>query len=553
MLRPQLSIRHVLFVMLLQPLCAVNGGIIMDNTMNPGKAGVTTNLATGAEGQAAGCTKDQAMYENACNSFSISDIQVMQRTPTGTLALERGIHNVSGTSYSNRGQSTELTYFANGKHLFDLDKLRNAANALGTVTTTLPVGSYGTISWAQFIDNIVAGQTMYGIVRVIVPLSPGPAGKSALGTTSPAIYGFCASGDPECGCVPTSSTDIKPGSSECGKAIPAAAQIHVKGTLFVDFVDKTTRTPLGFGSLPFAPRDIYFKVAVPINVNAANDKNGDGALDNIDAIAAITATKTCTGASASCSISIPLTGTSKLKLADIPAESLDAYRYEKGAPLTAAALALLPDADQYHLLMPSGYTKGWLEAFTALGITPAYWASLGFGVPAGLTSFTEDAIRSEGFEDIPAYLYSGGLVDMHHHVNISGLMYVPQGMELEQKASTHRQYVSGAVVVRDAFFIEDSGGITLLSSDIESVSKIKTAGGGGSAGSFAAFDRGAAKAARAKAKGKTKPPKPSKSGSGNGAGTGGASGTGTTPTTPTDPAAESVELSGPQWVEVRPH
>ncbi len=56
------------------------------------------------------------------------------------------------------------------------------------------------------------------------------------------------------------------------------------------------------------------------------------------------------------------------------------------------------------------------------------------GPAAGLTgTISANDVRNPQFEDIPAYMYTGGLIDMHDQVNISGLVYVPQGMELEAK------------------------------------------------------------------------------------------------------------------------
>jgi hypothetical protein len=182
---------------------------------------------------------------------------------------------------------------------------------------------------------------------------------------------------------------------------------------------------------------------------------------------------------------------SNILLTDIPQESLDAYAYQVGNtldPNVAADVVTfnnLSYADKYHMLMPSGYAKGWADAFTNLGITTAIWKTLPptstcsgcdkFGAPADAnTTMDANDVRSKGFEDIPAYLYSGGLIDMHGHVNISGLIYVPQAMELEAKSATTRQYVSGAIVIRDGFYIEaDNSTITVISANPQTYSTAK--------------------------------------------------------------------------------
>jgi hypothetical protein len=121
--------------------------------------------------------------------------------------------------------------------------------------------------------------------------------------------------------------------------------------------------------------------------------------------------------------------------------------------------------------MANGYPSAWVEAFTRLGISRSEWTSISgveppLQMPEGDETITENDVRSPKFEDIPAYLYSGGLIDMHDQVNISGLIYVPQGMELEAKNGSAaspqptRQYVLGGIVVRDSFYIEAKVGAT---------------------------------------------------------------------------------------------
>lgn len=501
---------------------ATNGAIIIDNTPNPGTPGVVTNMSTNMGGKQFG----------SANAFNINAIQVMQRditTSPHSLVDEIGVNNAASTSYQNYGTSRQTTYFANGQHLFDLDRLRRAADWMSTnitptpagTTCTLvttfnsstntgtrvpigtpvgschPVGTYGTISWHQFLDNIANNRTMYGVIRVIVPLQLGTAASTnnALNQTvgSGQIYGFCSGIVGLCADAPTSSTDVKPGVSVAGNnsvtvTIPANGQIRVRGSLMLDFVNGAADTvypnqgtPIDLAHLPFQPRDIYFKVSVPINVNAANDMNGDGALDNIDYINELTAGVNCP--SFPCTAIIP--NTTQILVGQVPQEAIDAYNYQFGAntfPSTQSAFGSLNMPNQYHLLMASGYAQGWADAFAELSISANQWEQLGFTIPPNISDKTVPLsvtdIRSSAFEDIPVYLYTGGLVDMHHHLNASGLVYVPQALELEAKQATTRQYVMGGFIVRDGFFLEAKPGtVTLISSDPSSFASMKVNAG----------------------------------------------------------------------------
>lgn len=528
------------------------GAIIIDNTPNPGTPGIVTNMATVVGGKNFGLG----------NSFNIAGIQVMQRDTTTDptkhiLVDEIGVTNTKSTSYQNYGTKNQTTYFANGQHLFDLDRMRKSANwmrvpssvtvpdaatlnsAIGTnqiaptslapatctsyvaVTATpnspstpigLPVqschpaGTYGTITWAEFLDNIKNNRTMYGVVRILVPLQLGKAASSnnALNQTvgTAQIYGFCAAAAGEwCANSPTGSTDVKPGAAVAGNnsvavTIPATGQIKVRGTLMFDFVNGTTDAvlgapghPIGLDHLPFNPRDIYFKVSVPINVNAANDKDGNGILDNADYINGISKNITCP--SYPCSTVIPADGTGNspaILNTQVPQDSIDAYNQQYGTnfPSNTDATFItkfnsLNKPSQYHMLMASGYAQGWADAFAELNITAQQWKNLGYLVPddATLTSpLTITNIRNSLFEDIPVYLYTGGLVDMHHHMNVSGLIYVPQSAEIEAKmndaANPTRMYMMGGLIVRDGFFLEGKlNGMILISSDPSSYSSLR--------------------------------------------------------------------------------
>jgi len=424
---------------------------------------------------------------NAINIVGFHTLLRDSSTTPHALKLVVGL-DPSIVSDSNFGTGKQLNYFASGNHLFELNRLRSTADSLSadadgngipdhiSPDPGVPYGSYGTLTMKQFLQNVAAKRTVYGIVRVLVPLEKGNGSGSlnALGQRVPSgtLYGFCSSDAGLCSCAPGSDfSKIKENTTICGVSLPADTQIRVKGSLLWDFVDNLTGQPIPLSELPFDPRQLYFKVEVPILVNWANDKDGDGALDNIYAIKAV-----------SWGLSTGIITSPNISYADVPQESKDAYRYRTGRALTQAEFAALNDPTRYHLLMPSGYPDGWAEAFDRLNLTGTQWAALPpdscrtglghacpkFKTPPVSGVLTADQVRDDRFEDIPSYLYSGGLIYMHDHVNVSGLVYVPQAMELEAKDSSlpTRQYISGSVLVRDGFYIEAKDNtVTVMSSD----------------------------------------------------------------------------------------
>ncbi len=482
------------------------GKVIFDNTSNPNTAAIGANLIFIAGGSK-GATAIKTGYGG--NAINILDFQTLVRDAGVTphdLLLYIG-NDPKVVNDQKLGKKGAFDFFANGRHLFDLERLRSTADWLSQDSNGngipdhiapdpgVPYGTYGTLSMRQFIDNIVNDRTMYGIVRVKVPLelqsSAGGTARNALNQVVNAnqIYGFCSNASAGlCSCAPGKSGfgSIKPGASVCGMGIPPSAKIKVRGALLWDFVDNMTGRAIPLANLPFVPRALYFKVEIPILVNAEGDLDNDGAMDNMPYIKSLTASMSGTN---------PINITNTIATIDynrVPQVAKDAYLHATGTPLTAAEFARLNRPTQYHLLMPSGYETGWADAFDRLNITARTWASLPpagcisqsggacskFSVPPGIGGIlTANDIRSDAFEDIPTYLYSGGLIDMHHHVNISGLVYVPQGMELEAKDSTAptQQYIYGAVVVRDTFYIEaKTNTITVFSAGPETYSTALT-------------------------------------------------------------------------------
>ena len=240
--------------------------IIVDNTPNPNSPGVVTNMATNAPAMMKGLGQG-----NEIEVKLGGEIQVMQRDAKVSphdLIDDIGSNNANSTSYQNFYTNTKATYFANGTQLFDLDKMRRAAewlslNAtpLGAFTTActyptlpggtyraykgaLPInnginslardangtpvpssgtchikatytidpaitsagGNYGAISWAQFVYNVAHNITMYGIVRVLVPAEAGTAKATTTALGGSPMPGVNGIPDPIYGVCKTATT-----------------------------------------------------------------------------------------------------------------------------------------------------------------------------------------------------------------------------------------------------------------------------------------------------------------------------------------------------------
>jgi len=170
--------------------------------------------------------------------------------------------------------------------------------------------------------------------------------------------------------------------------------------------------------------------------------------------------------------------------------------------------------DKIHLMFPTGYMHGWKVALAALDITADEWNHVltggaaprvgiadaqglysqllnscsqdgllpGAGCPMGLPynfgvdqggwsqgvvqgiqdgenqyfNVTQDAATGYGlldskWRDIPATMYSGGLLDMHAHSNMNGIIYTPGPLEWEPGNSgydtgIHISYVNGSII-----------------------------------------------------------------------------------------------------------
>jgi len=446
---------HILFVCIFSTNSSVFAGgindsshLIFSNVDGISSIAIQTNLQTSLDNS---CSKEDALYNKACNSFSLGDneVQTIQSDNSGNLINQIGFDHKKATSYDNKGTKNQSNYFSDDKHLLQIKKYRNAADALSNRLTDLPLGTYGTISFSQFINNVANAQPMYGLVRVKVPLTRNQGNDNRTekddderddderdddesdddDRRSKNKYRLCGE-EPtaECQlCGPGIGTDIKPGNKVCGTQINKNSKILVYGSIFFDWIDCKTEDPIPLADLPSSPRDIYFSVSIPININPANP-DASGAMASLADIPAVVGSNRCPGISP-CTLPIQ----NPISYESISEESKTYYHKENNQSLTKSVFKDLTPAEKFSLLFPSGYESGWAAAFSELGVTASDWQSLGFKAPGDSEIIDVNDVKSDSFEDIPAYMYTGGLIDMHHHVNISGLVYVPQAIELEQK------------------------------------------------------------------------------------------------------------------------
>lgn len=92
---------------------------------------------------------------------------------------------------------------------------------------------------------------------------------------------------------------------------------------------------------------------------------------------------------------------------------------------------------------PATYTTGYPPAYSSTNYNPAY-----INISPAYQNFG-------AFDDLPALVYTIGVVDMHGDVNISGVVYTPSYIELENKANDQIQYINGQVIMGYGLYFEN--------------------------------------------------------------------------------------------------
>lgn len=83
-------------------------------------------------------------------------------------------------------------------------------------------------------------------------------------------------------------------------------------------------------------------------------------------------------------------------------------------------------------------------------------------------------------DDLPALLYTIGVVDLHNSLNICGAMYTPSYMEIENKHDGDTQYINGELIMGNGIYLENnSAATTVVTYDPRAVQNLATAGTAG--------------------------------------------------------------------------
>jgi alpha-tubulin suppressor-like RCC1 family protein len=91
------------------------------------------------------------------------------------------------------------------------------------------------------------------------------------------------------------------------------------------------------------------------------------------------------------------------------------------------------------------YTTGYPPAYTDSTKNPDNIDISG----AGYQNFT-------AADDLPALVNTIGVVDLHNSLNISGVLYTPSYMEIENKHHGDTQYIKGEVIMGNGIYLEDT-------------------------------------------------------------------------------------------------
>jgi hypothetical protein len=142
-----------------------------------------------------------------------------------------------------------------------------------------------------------------------------------------------------------------------------------------------------------------------------------------------------------------------------------------GKIVVTAALNINP-ADLSHLnpTVPSTYTTGYPPAYSDPSKNPTNINIVPYGYQNVLPG-----------DDLPALLYSIGVVDIHGPVDISGVVYTPSYMEIENSQKSQTQYFKGSVIMGYGIYYQNnqSGNASIISFDpntLDSLSTLNSAG-----------------------------------------------------------------------------
>ncbi len=128
---------------------------------------------------------------------------------------------------------------------------------------------------------------------------------------------------------------------------------------------------------------------------------------------------------------------------------------------------------------------------TNLNINPANLTGVDFANPATYTSGYPPTFsnpdrtpQAYGFPpgaDLPALMYNTAILDIHRGANISGVLYTPSFVEIEQKTGNTTQYFRGQIISGGGVYLEDmsTAGPMVISYDPNAIDTLAIGAGKG--------------------------------------------------------------------------
>ena len=121
---------------------------------------------------------------------------------------------------------------------------------------------------------------------------------------------------------------------------------------------------------------------------------------------------------------------------------------------------------------PATYTSGYPPVFANPARRPANVNI----VPAGFANFTAE-------DDLPALMYNATSVDIHGDVNVCGVIYCPNLIEIETKTDAQTQYFRGALMAGGGVYLENVyHSTTIVSYDPAALNALAVSGAKGRCG-----------------------------------------------------------------------
>jgi len=79
-------------------------------------------------------------------------------------------------------------------------------------------------------------------------------------------------------------------------------------------------------------------------------------------------------------------------------------------------------------------------------------------------------------DDFPAIMYNTGIVDIHGNTYISGVIYTPSFVEIEQKQAGNMQFIEGTIIAGGGIFLESKNGPIIIRYNEEALDRLATRG-----------------------------------------------------------------------------